>query len=89
MDEPCSALDPIATRQIEELMIELKQEYTVAIVTHNMQQAQRVADTVAFFAVDVDHGGRTGFLVELGDTEQIFQEPREKLTKEYVRGEFS
>jgi phosphate transport system ATP-binding protein len=89
MDEPCSALDPIATRQIEELMIELKQEYTVAIVTHNMQQAQRVADTTAFFSVDVSKGGRTGFLVELGDTRQVFQDPREKLTKAYVHGEFS
>jgi phosphate transport system ATP-binding protein len=89
MDEPCSALDPIATRQIEELMIELKQEYTVAIVTHNMQQAQRVADTTAFFSVDVSKGGRTGFLVELGDTQQVFQDPREKLTKAYVHGEFS
>jgi phosphate transport system ATP-binding protein len=70
-------------------MIELKQEYTVAIVTHNMQQAQRVADTTAFFSVDVSKGGRTGFLVELGDTQQVFQDPREKLTKAYVHGEFS
>ena len=70
-------------------MIELKQEYTVAIVTHNMQQAQRVADTTAFFSVDVSKGSRTGFLVELGDTQQVFQDPREELTKAYVHGEFS
>ncbi len=89
MDEPCSALDPIATRRIEELMLELKNEYTVAIVTHNMQQAQRVADTTAFFSVDISKGGRTGYLVEVGDTEAVFQAPKEKLTQEYVRGEFS
>jgi phosphate transport system ATP-binding protein len=89
MDEPCSALDPIATRQVEELMLELKQEYTVAIVTHNMQQAQRVADTTAFFAVDISHGGRTGFLVEMGPTRELFEAPKEQLTREYVRGEFS
>jgi phosphate transport system ATP-binding protein len=89
MDEPCSALDPIATRQVEELMLELKKEYTVAIVTHNMQQAQRVADTTAFFAVDISHGGRTGFLVEMGPTRELFDDPKEELTREYVRGEFS
>ena len=89
MDEPCSALDPIATRRIEELMLELKAEYTIVLVTHNMQQATRVADITAFFGVDISHGGRTGYLVELGETEQIFQAPREQLTKEYVRGEFS
>ncbi len=89
MDEPCSALDPIATRIIEELMLELKKDYSVAIVTHNMQQAQRVADTTAFFAVDISHGGRTGFLVEMGPTKELFEHPREKLTREYVRGEFS
>jgi phosphate transport system ATP-binding protein len=89
MDEPCSALDPIATRIIEELMLELKTDYSVAIVTHNMQQAQRVADTTAFFAVDISQGGRTGFLVELGPTRELFENPREKLTREYVRGEFS
>ena len=65
MDEPCSALDPIATRRIEELMLELKKDYTIAIVTHNMQQAQRVADTTAFFSVDISKGGRTGYLVEI------------------------
>jgi phosphate transport system ATP-binding protein len=89
MDEPCSALDPIATRRIEELMLELKDEYTIVLVTHNMQQATRVADLTAFFGVDISHGGRTGYLVELGDTAQIFQAPREQLTKEYVSGQFS
>jgi phosphate transport system ATP-binding protein len=89
MDEPCSALDPIATRQVEELMLELKENYTVALVTHNMQQATRVADTTAFFSVDISAGGRTGYLVEMGPTRQIFQDPREKLTKDYISGQFS
>ncbi len=89
MDEPCSALDPIATRQVEELMLELKNNYTVALVTHNMQQATRVADKTAFFSVDISQGGRTGYLVEMADTRQIFENPREELTKQYVRGEFS
>ena len=89
MDEPCSALDPIATRQIEELMLELKQDYAVALVTHNMQQATRVADRTAFFGVDMSSGGRTGYLVEMGDTKQIFEQPREKMTREYIAGEFS
>jgi phosphate transport system ATP-binding protein len=89
MDEPCSALDPIATRRIEELMLELKQNYTIAMVTHNMQQALRVADTTAFFSVDISKGNRTGYLVEMGTTKQIFEAPREKLTGEYIRGEFS
>jgi phosphate transport system ATP-binding protein len=89
MDEPCSALDPIATRQVEELMLELKERYTVALVTHNMQQATRVADTTAFFSVDISRGGRTGYLVEMGSTGQVFGSPREQLTKEYVAGEFS
>ncbi|MGV0819312.1 phosphate ABC transporter ATP-binding protein PstB [Martelella sp. AMO21009] len=89
MDEPCSALDPIATRQIEELMLELKNDYTVAIVTHNMQQAIRVADKTAFFSVDMSQGGRTGFLVEVGATKQIFENPEQQLTKEYLSGEFS
>jgi len=89
MDEPCSALDPIATRRIEELMIQLKQNYTIAIVTHNMQQAQRVADVTAFFSVDISKGSRTGYLVEAGQTQQIFESPREQLTKEYVSGQFS
>lgn len=89
MDEPCSALDPIATRQVEELMLELKENYTLALVTHNMQQATRVADTTAFFSVDITRGGRTGYLVEMGPTEQIFEAPREKLTKDYISGQFS
>lgn len=89
MDEPCSALDPIATRKVEELMLELKEKYTIAIVTHNMQQAMRVADTTAFFAVDISQGSRTGYLVEKGATRQIFEEPQQQLTREYVRGEFS
>jgi phosphate transport system ATP-binding protein len=89
MDEPCSALDPIATRQVEELMIQLKQRFTVAIVTHNMQQAQRVADQTAFFAVDISQGGRTGYLVEMGPTSELFNNPKEQLTKDYLHGEFS
>ena len=89
MDEPCSALDPIATRIIEELMLDLKKDYTVAIVTHNMQQAMRVADKTAFFSVDISKGSRTGFLCEVGPTQQIFNNPREELTRRYVTGEFS
>ena len=89
MDEPCSALDPIATRRIEELMFELKKDYTIALVTHNMQQATRVADITAFFAVDISKGGRTGYLVEMGPTHQLFTNPREQLTKEYISGKFS
>lgn len=89
MDEPCSALDPIATRRIEELMLELKQRYTIAMVTHNMQQATRVADTTAFFSVDISQGGRTGYLVEMGPTKEIFEAPREQLTKQYISGQFS
>jgi phosphate transport system ATP-binding protein len=89
MDEPCSALDPIATRIIEELMLELKGKYTIVIVTHNMQQATRVADKTAFFSVEISKGGRTGFLVEYGQTAQVFNDPREELTKEYVSGQFS
>ena len=89
MDEPCSALDPIATRRIEELMLELKTRYTIAIVTHNLQQAQRVADHTGFLYVDTTQGGRTGYLVEFGDSAQIFQNPKEKHTQDYIRGEFS
>ena len=89
MDEPCSALDPIATLKIEELMSELKKKYTIAIVTHNLQQAKRIADTTAFLYVDTTQGGRTGYLVEVGPTPQIFENPREKHTQEYIRGEFS
>jgi phosphate transport system ATP-binding protein len=89
MDEPCSALDPIATRKIEELMLELKKKYTIAIVTHNLQQAQRVADQTAFFFVDTSAGGRTGYLIEHSKTADLFGNPREDRTKEYIRGEFS
>jgi phosphate transport system ATP-binding protein len=89
MDEPCSALDPIATRRIEELMLELRAKYTIAIVTHNLQQAKRVADKTAFMYVDTSEGTRTGYLVEFGDTRQIFEEPRELHTQSYIRGEFS
>lgn len=89
MDEPCSALDPIATRRIEELMLELKERYTIAIVTHNLQQAQRVADETGFLYVDTSQGGRTGYLVEFGDSKALFDNPQEKHTKEYIRGEFS
>jgi phosphate transport system ATP-binding protein len=88
MDEPCSALDPIATKRIEELMIDLKQRYTIAIVTHNLQQARRVADKTGFLYVDTTDGGRTGHLVEFGDSHQIFNDPKEKQTQAYVSGAF-
>jgi phosphate transport system ATP-binding protein len=89
MDEPASALDPIATLRIEELMLELKQDYTIIIVTHNMQQAGRVSDRTAFFSVDVDEAGqRTGKLVEFDDTDQLFTSPREKETEDYITGRF-
>ncbi len=89
MDEPCSALDPIATRKIEELMKELKKKYTIAIVTHNMQQAQRVADQTAFLYVDTSEGGRTGYLVEREETKRLFEDPQQEYTRQYIRGEFS
>jgi phosphate transport system ATP-binding protein len=89
MDEPCSALDPVATRKIEDLMQELKKKYTIAIVTHNLQQAKRVADTTAFLYVDTTQGGRTGYLVEFGETRELFEDPKQKPTQDYVRGEFS
>jgi phosphate transport system ATP-binding protein len=89
MDEPCSALDPMATRRIEELMLDLKTRYTIAIVTHNLQQAARVADYTGFLYVDTAAGGRTGYLVEYGDSYQIFNAPREKHTLQYISGEFS
>jgi phosphate transport system ATP-binding protein len=88
MDEPCSALDPIATRRIEELMVELKQHYTIAIVTHNLQQAARVADKTGFLYVDTSTGGRTGYLVEFGDTTELFTDPKQEETKHYIRGDF-
>ena len=88
MDEPASALDPIATGAIEDLMRELKQRYTIVIVTHNMQQATRVSDRTAFFSVllDSENDTRTGVLVEYGRTEQIFQDPSDSRTKAYVTG---
>lgn len=89
MDEPCSALDPIATRRVEDLMLELKERYTIAIVTHNLQQAQRVADRTAFLFVDTTAGGRTGYLIEYRPSAELFEDPREERTKAYIRGEFS
>jgi phosphate transport system ATP-binding protein len=89
MDEPCSALDPIATRKVEELMVQLKQNYCIAVVTHNMQQAERVADKTAFMYVDTTQGGRTGYLVEYRDSKELFRDPQEEYTKQYLRGEFS
>ncbi|HVM16954.1 MAG TPA: phosphate ABC transporter ATP-binding protein PstB [Gaiellaceae bacterium] len=88
MDEPASALDPISTARIEDLMAELKRDYTIVIVTHNMQQAARVADMTAFFSVDVSSGGRTGVLVEYDRTEAIFTKPRDRRTEDYVTGRF-
>jgi len=90
MDEPCSALDPVATLRIEELMVELKSEFTILIVTHNMQQAARVSDRTAFFAVDVDarSSKRTGLLAEYGRTSQIFSSPADARTEAYITGRF-
>ena len=85
MDEPCSALDPIATLKIEELIAQLKAEYTILIVTHNMQQAARVSDRTAFFTLGED---RAGYLVELNDTLKIFTNPANQLTEDYVSGRF-
>jgi len=85
MDEPCSALDPIATLRIEDLMRELAEQYTIIIVTHNMQQAARVADYTAFFMVD---DFRTGHLVEFGPSKQIFTNPKNKRTEDYITGRF-
>jgi phosphate transport system ATP-binding protein len=88
MDEPASALDPISTTRIEDLMAELKRDYTIVIVTHNMQQAARVADMTAFFSVDVSSGGRTGVLVEYDLTQTIFTKPGDQRTEDYVTGRF-
>jgi phosphate transport system ATP-binding protein len=90
MDEPASALDPISTTRIEDLMHELKRNYTIVIVTHNMQQAARVADMTAFFSVEVDEetGKRTGILVEYDQTAKIFTTPADKRTEDYVTGRF-
>ena len=88
MDEPCSALDPIATGAIEDLMKEIKSRYTIVIVTHNMQQATRVSDRTAFYSVlrNEESDTRTGVLVEYGRTEQIFQDPHDPRTQAYVTG---
>jgi phosphate transport system ATP-binding protein len=89
MDEPCSALDPIATQRIEDLMRELVTDYTIVIVTHNMQQAARVSDRTAFFTVDVkEDGHRTGTIVEVDATETIFTRPTDRRTEDYVTGRF-
>ena len=88
LDEPCSALDPIATALVEELMQDLKKDYTLVIVTHNMQQAARVAERTAFFSLDVSGGKRTGVLVEYDDTEKLFTRPSDKRTEDYVTGRF-
>lgn len=90
MDEPCSALDPIATMRIEDLMVELKKDYTIVIVTHNMQQAARVADRTAFFTALADDttGNRTGVLVEYDTTTKIFEDPSDQRTEDYISGRF-
>jgi phosphate transport system ATP-binding protein len=90
MDEPCSALDPISTGRIEDLMMELKQDYSIVIVTHNMQQAARVSDMTAFFTVELHDEGRsrTGAVVEYGETDKIFTNPDDKRTEDYVTGKF-
>ncbi|MBE9176340.1 phosphate ABC transporter ATP-binding protein [Synechocystis salina LEGE 06155] len=89
MDEPCSALDPISTLKIEGLMHELKEQFTIVIVTHNMQQASRVSDYTAFFNVEsVTKGAKVGSLVEYGPTEEIFQNPTQESTRDYVSGRF-
>jgi phosphate transport system ATP-binding protein len=90
MDEPCSALDPIATSRIEDLMMQLRDEYTIIIVTHNMQQAARVSDRTAFFTARPDEttGNRTGLLVEFDETAKIFSNPVDQRTEDYISGRF-
>jgi len=89
MDEPCASLDPISTLKVEDLMHQLKEQYSIVIVTHNMQQATRVADMTAFFnAKATEKGGKQGYLVEYDQTENIFQSPKEEATKDYVSGRF-
>ncbi|HQR27855.1 MAG TPA: phosphate ABC transporter ATP-binding protein PstB [Nocardioides sp.] len=90
MDEPCSALDPIATARIEDLMLSLREEYTIIIVTHNMQQAARVSDRTAFFTAMPDEttGNRTGLLVEFNQTAKIFSNPSDPRTEDYISGRF-
>lgn len=90
MDEPCSALDPVSTGKVEDLMHELKEEYTIVIVTHNMQQAARVSDLTAFFTVAAmdESSSRTGVLVEIDETRSIFSDPKDERTANYVTGKF-
>jgi phosphate transport system ATP-binding protein len=90
MDEPCSALDPIATARVEDLMLQLTQDYTIIIVTHNMQQAARVSDRTAFFTARPDEttGNRTGLLVEYNLTKQLFSQPSDQRTEDYISGRF-
>ena len=89
MDEPCSALDPIATAKIEDLMEELKVDYTIVIVTHNMQQAARTSDMTAFITTDLDEdGSRIGHLVEFDTTEKLFTAPSDPRTEGYITGRF-
>ncbi|HHP7246066.1 MAG TPA: phosphate ABC transporter ATP-binding protein PstB [Elainellaceae cyanobacterium] len=89
MDEPCSSLDPISTLKIEDLIRDLAEEYTIVIVTHNMQQATRVSDITAFFnAQATEEGKRSGYLVEYGPTQHIFSDPQEEATRNYVSGQF-
>jgi phosphate transport system ATP-binding protein len=89
MDEPCSALDPISTLRVEDLIHELKQQYTIVIVTHNMQQASRVSDWTAFYNAEAtDKGGKMGYLVEHAPTQHIFNAPSQKATQDYVSGRF-
>lgn len=86
MDEPCSALDPISTMAVESLMLDLKERYTIIIVTHNMQQAARVSDRTAFF--NIDGTGQPGYIVEMDDTEKMFSNPAQQATSDYVTGRF-
>jgi phosphate transport system ATP-binding protein len=86
LDEPCSALDPVSTYKVEELLVELKREYTITIVTHNMQQAARISDRTMVFMVDRRQGGAVGMLVEAGETKQIFTDPHDPRTEEYLSG---
>ena len=90
MDEPCSALDPIATARVEDLMLDLRNAYTIIVVTHNMQQAARVSDRTAFFTARPDEttGNRTGLLVEYDLTSTIFSNPGDKRTEDYISGRF-
>ena len=85
MDEPCSALDPTSTRRVEETVLELSSSVTIVIVTHNMQQAQRVSSSCAFFLAGEDEPGR---IVEFGTTEQLFNQPEDERTSDYVHGRF-